>query len=93
MSHQLDGRQQLSLPPIIRIQNQRTLKDVSRLVEPLESYQAGGICVERLDLRFKQRGSLFEMNDCGRTVPLLIFQYRNHSVACGVRRPQMQKML
>jgi hypothetical protein len=70
--HELDGGQHVTLAPVVRVESYGALEHLGCFVELPELHQAGRICVQRVELRVKQRARLFKMNDRSRAVFLLV---------------------
>ena len=83
----------MPLLPIIRAKSYGALEDFYRPIELFELYQAGGVGMQRIELRVNQLTRLFKMTGRSSTVSVPVLQYSQHGMACGIAGTQLQQVI
>ena len=80
-------------PPIVWMKRHSPLKSRRRVIESLESYEAGGKSMQGVELSVEQLASFFEMWNRRTALSLPVFQHGQHGMGRGICWTQLQQMI
>ena len=90
LGHQLDSGKQLPFARALRLERDRALKDADRGIRLLQPHEAGGLSVQRVELRIDQRTRLLEVSDRRLAVAVPVLQHGEHRVRSRIVGTQSQ---